>query len=201
MKRVGNSFSFYVSKDGVVWALICERYQEMPSTVYFGPYCAASLNPLDGTGNPNGLLSIAQARFTAYKPVDLGDLTAPVLVSAGTLDKKTIGVKFNEKISSATGTVPGNYTLSQGTVTAAKIGANGDAVYLTVNGLTANTFTVTVTNVTDTSGNKVAANSTVSAKATGWVATDIGYIQNPNNRPTVGDDPYRVGQSGGHQLR
>ena len=37
MKRVGNSFSFYVSKDGVVWSMVGQSYQEFPSTVYFGP--------------------------------------------------------------------------------------------------------------------------------------------------------------------
>ena len=196
MKRVGNSFSCYVSKDGVVWALISERYQEMPSTVYFGPYCAASLNPTDVILNPSALISLAQASFTAYKNVDLGDLTGPVLISAGTLDKKTVGVKFNEKVSSATATVLANYSLSQGTVTGVKVGISGDSVYLTVTGLTTNTFTVTVTtNVTDTAGNRIAASSSVTAKLSGWNATDIGSIQNPGARPTVGDDPYRVGQA------
>ena len=195
MKRVGNSFSCYVSGDGVVWSLIGTRYQEMPSTVYFGPYCAASLSPTDITGNPDSLLSLAQATFTAYNDVDLGDLTGPTVISAGTLDKKTIGVKFSEKISSTTATVTANYSISQGTVTAAKVGISGDSVYLTVTGLSADAFTVTVTNVTDTAGNKIAANSSVNGKASGWVAADIGFIQNPSARPTVGDDPYRVGQS------
>ncbi|MCX6924610.1 MAG: hypothetical protein NT154_15550, partial [Verrucomicrobia bacterium] len=197
MKRVGNAFSCYVSKDGVVWSLISERYQEMPSTVYFGPYCAASLNPADSIGNPNGLLSLALASFTAYKNVDLGDASGPVLISAGTLDKKTVGVKFNEKVSSATATVIANYSLSQGTVTAAKLGITGDSVYLTVSGLTTDTFTVSVTNVTDTAGNKIAANSSVSARVSGWVASDIGYIQSPTptRTPTPGDDPYRPGQT------
>lgn len=196
MKRVGNNFSFYVSKDGVVWSMIAQSYQEMPSTVYFGPYCSASLSPTDTTGNPDALLSRAVATFTAYNDVDLGDLTGPTLISAGTLDKKTVGVKFSEPVSSTTGTVLANYSLSQGTVTGARIGVGGDSVYLTVSGLTANTFSVTVTNVTDTRGNKIAANSTVEAKATGLQSVDIGYIQTPSPRtPTPGDDPYRVGQA------
>ena len=136
------------------------------------------------------------ASFDAYSDVELGDTTGPVLVSAGTLDKKTVGVKFNEPVSSASGTVLANYSLSQGTVTAAKLGIGGDSVYLTVSGLTANTFTVTVTNVTDPTGNKIAANSTVNAKATGLVSVDIGAITTPSPRtPTAGDDPYRPGQA------
>ncbi len=196
MKRVGNSFSFYVSKDGVVWAQVGQCYQELPSTVYFGPYCAAGLDPANVGGNPDALLSRAIATFTAYKDVDLGDLTGPTVISAGTVDKKTVGVKFSEPVSSTSGTVLANYSLSQGTVTAARLGIGGDAVYLTVSGLTANTFSVTVTNVTDTRGNKVAANSTVNAKVTGLLSSDIGFIANPSPRvPTPGDDPYRPGQA------
>ncbi len=192
MKRVGDHFSFYVSKDGVVWSMICQQYMELPATVLFGPYCAASLNPA-AASNPDGLLSRAVASFTAYNDVDLADTTRPVLMSVGTIDKKTVGVKFSEQVSSQTATVLANYTLSQGTVTGARMGIGGDAVYLTVSGLTANTFTVTVTNVTDTFGNKLLGSQTANGKASAWTATDIGYIQNPGSRPTPGDDPYRIG--------
>lgn len=46
-------------------------------------------------------------------------MVPPQLVSVGSLDRKTVGVKFSEPVSSATATVTANYTLSQGTVTAA----------------------------------------------------------------------------------
>ncbi len=196
MKRSGNSFSFYVSKDGVVWALVAQTYQQIASTVYFGAYCAASLNPSDATGNPQGLLSRAVASFDLYSDVEVGDTAGPVLISAGTIDKKTVGVKFSEQVNSATATVTGNYSLSQGTVTAAKVGIGGDTVYLSVSGLTANTFTVTVTNVSDLAGNKVAANSTVSANVTALNSVDIGFFQGTNTTPrtpTPGDDPYLIG--------
>ena len=195
MKRVGNAFSCYVSKDGVVWSLVTQRYLEMTNTVFFGPYCAASLNNLDTAGNPDMLISRAFASFASYQDVNTGDVVPPTLVSAGTLDKKTVGVKFSEPVSSVTGTIAANYSLSQGTVTAARIGIGGDSVYLTVSGLSANTFTVAVTNVTDTSGNKIVGKPSVQAKVTGLVATDIGLIQNPGARPTVGDDPYRTMQA------
>lgn len=194
-KRVGNAFSFYVSKDGVVWSLIGQTYQEFPETLLFGPYAAASLNPGDATGNPDGLQARTVVSFTAYKDVELGDVSGPVLISAGTMDKKTIGVKFSEPVSSATATVAANYTLSEGTVTGARIGIGGDTVYLTVSGLTADSFTLTVTGVTDTTGNKVAAGSSVAAKVSSLASADVGYIQDPANRPTPGDDPYRPGQA------
>lgn len=187
MKRVGNNFSFYVSKDGVVWSMICQQYVELPNQVLFGPYVAASL------ASSSGALSRAVASFSSYNDVETGDVAAPVLLSVGTIDKKTIGVKFSEPLSSASATVLAKYSLSQGTVTGAKLGISGDAVYLTVSGLTADTFTVTVTNVTDTSGNKLAGSQSANGKVSAWTATDIGYIQTPANRPTPGDDPYRVG--------
>ena len=195
MQRVGNAFSFYVSTDGVNWALVGQRFQDMPAEVYVGAYAASSVDPLDGTGNPNGLLGRATVKFADYKNVDLGDVVPPRLESVGTLDKKTIGVKFSEKVSSATATATGNYTLSQGTVASARLGVGGDAVYLTVNGLTADTFTVTVNGVEDPAGNAVAAGSAAQGRVTPWIDADIGFIQDPNARPTVGDDPYRMGES------
>jgi hypothetical protein len=70
-------------------------------------------------------------------------------------------------------------------------------VYLTVSGLTADTFTVKVIGgVKDTAGNLIAPNSQVAARALNWNAIDIGNIQHPSPRvPTPGDDPYRVGKS------
>jgi hypothetical protein len=194
LQRVGNSFSFYVSADGANWVLIGHRFQEMPATTLVGLYAGSSINPA-ATTNPEGLLGKATVKFADYGDVSLGDTTAPQVVSAGTFDKKIIGVKFSEKVSSSTATATANYSLSQGTVTAARVGIYGDAVYLTVDGLTTDSFTVTVNNVKDTSGNTVAAASSVTGKALPWESTDIGYIQNPGSRPTPGDDPYRVGET------
>jgi len=193
MKRVGNSFSFFVSADGVNWSLICQRYQAITNVVLFGPCVAASVNPNDSTGNPNGLLSRAAATFGGYMNVNLGDVVPPTLISAGTIDKQTIGVRFSKQVNSTTATLATNYKLSQGTVTSAKLGIGGDAVYLSVTGLANNSFTVTVNGVKDTSGNALAANATVSGKVSAWASTDIGFIQNPAKRPTPGDDPYLVG--------
>jgi hypothetical protein len=201
IKRVGNSFSFYVSKDGVVWGLMAQRYQEMSNSVLFGPFCAASLNPTDAGANPDALHSRALASFTAYRSVSVGDVAAPQVISVGTLNKTNIGVKFSEQVNSATATTLANYSVWQGTnqvtITGAKMGIGGDAVYLTVSGLTNNTFSVTVTNVTDSYGNKLVANTTnvLGKVSSSWTFSDIGYIQNPSPRvPTTGDDPYRIGQ-------
>jgi hypothetical protein len=114
----------------------------------------------------------------------------------GTTDKKVVGVKFSEPVNSTSATLPLNYKLSQGTVTSVATGIGGDSVYLTVDGLTSDTFTVTVLGgVTDLAGNQIAANSSASGKVSNWNSDDIGLIQDPTKRQTPGDDPYLTGQA------
>lgn len=184
LQRVGNAFFFYVGSDGENWSLIGERYiKNMPDTLQVGLYAASS--QVD---------SVATAAFGAYGNVTSTDATPPTLVSAGTFDKKLIGVKFSEKVSSATAKLIGNYTLSQGNVTAAEVGINGNSVYLTVNGLTASSFTVTVSGVKDSAGNLIAANSQVSGSVSAFKATDVGRFVDVNSRPQATDNPYDIGK-------
>jgi|GEM_PF-640769 len=193
LRRVGNWFAGYVSTDGTSWALIGQRWQEWPEKLLVGAYAfSASYNSADQTGGKN----LATVEFSNYGKTVLADTGAPTLVSVGTIDSKTVGVKFSEPVASATALVAGNYKLSQGTVTGVSGGIGGDTVYLSVSGLTADSFDVTVNNVTDTSGNKIAAASKASGKKSDWKSTDIGLIQSrdPAVR-TAGDDPYRKGQA------
>ena len=188
MKRVGNSFQMFVGTDGVNWARVAQTWREFPSTMLVGLYAAASK---DGSTNT--------VQFGNYSDVDLGDHTAPTLVSVGTLDKKTVGVKFSESVNSATATVLAHYTVrnadnSAATVASAAVGIEGDAVYLSVTGLISDTFTVSVTAVTDSAGNVIAPAS-AAGKVQPWISDDIGFIQDPAHRPTAGDDPGRVGQA------
>lgn len=187
VRRVGNAFSFYVGTNGTSWTLIAEQYQSFPSTVLFGAF--ASPDDVSGT-------SYAVAEFADYGDVPAADTGAPTLVSAGTLDGQTVGLKFSEPINSLSAANPANYAVSQGTVITAQTGISPNTVYLKVFGLTSDTFTVTVTGgLVDLAGNPVAPGSTATVKKSIWTATDIGIIQNPTARPTSGDDPYVVGQS------
>ncbi|MBM3903422.1 MAG: hypothetical protein FJ379_15250, partial [Verrucomicrobia bacterium] len=194
LRRVGNWFAAYVGTDGKNWSLIGQRWQEWPGTLLVGAYAfSASYNSADQTGGKN----LATVKFSSLMETDLDDTTPPALVSAGTLDKKTVGVRFSEPVNSLSATLPFNYKLSQGSVTSVRPGAGGDSVYLTVTGLTSDSFSVTVLGgIVDTSGNPIRAGSTVSAKASAWKSTDIGLIQSgdPAKR-TPGDDPYRIGQA------
>ena len=194
IRRVGDWFSAYVGTDGTTWALVGQRYAQMPAKLLVGTYSfSASYVVTEGVGS--GGTNLAVGSFSNYGDTAVVDSIAPRLVSVGTLDKKTIGVKFSEAVGSATALTSGNYTLSQGTVSSVRPGINGDSVYLSVSGLTSDSFTVTVNNVKDTAGNTIAANSSAPGKAANWSSADIGYIQDPANRPTPGDDPYRVGQA------
>ncbi len=198
LRRVGNYLAAYVGTNGTAWTLIAERYNEWPGTLLVGAYAqAAGYTVTEGVGAGN--LNTATVSFANYGNTVVNDTTRPTILSAGTTDKKTIGVKFSETLNSASvwpGTGPVNYKLSQGRVTNARLGVGGDSVYLTVEGLVNNTFTLTILGgLTDSSGNVIAANSTITGKASDWNSTDIGLIQSgdPDVR-TPGDDPYRKGQ-------
>lgn len=195
IRRVGDWFAAYVGTNGTSWSLVGERYQQWPATLLVGAYAfSASYVVVDGEAS--GGQNLAVATFTNYGPTQVTDTVAPTLVSVGTLNKTTIGVRFSEPVSAASALLPINYKLSQGNVTAVRMGIGGDSVYLTATGLTADTFTVTVLGgVTDTAGNPIAANSTASGKMSRWNSNDVGLIQDPAARPTPGDDPARVGQA------
>ncbi len=195
LRRAGNYFAAYVGTNGTSWSLVGQRYQEWPATLLVGAYAfSASYEVIDDI--PSGGTNLAVATFTNYGPTVISDTSRPTLVSAGTIDKQVIGVKFSEILNAASAVIPANYQLSQGSVTGARLGIGGDSVYLTVTGLTSDTFEVTVLGgVTDAAGNAIAANSTVAGRASGWVSSDVGLIQDPEARPLPGDDPYRVGEA------
>jgi hypothetical protein len=187
IRRVGDAWAFFVGTNGVHWALISEQYQVFPPQVLVGVFAA----PDHASGT-----SRAMAAFADYGDFLPADTEPPRLVSVGTLDKQTIGVKFSEPVRSMTATLTSSYAISQGTITDARLGIGGNTVYLTVSGLTANTFTVTVTgNVPDLAGNAIPTGSAARGKVSPWISADIGFIQDPNARPTPGDDPYVQGQA------
>ncbi len=197
LRRVGNYLAAYVGTNGTTWTLIAERWNEWPSTLLVGTY-AQSAGYKITEGVAEGNLTQTTVGFASYGNTMVSDTTRPTILSAGTTDKTTIGVKFSETLNSASvwpGTGPVNYKLSQGRVTNARLGIGGDSLYLTVEGLTADTFTLTILGgLTDSAGNVIASNSTITGKVSDWNATDIGLIQSgdPEIR-TPGDDPFRKG--------
>ncbi len=187
IRRVGNAWAFFVGTNGIDWALISEQYQVFPTQVLVGVFAA----PDHASGT-----SRAIATFADYGACAPRDTEPPRLLSVGTLDKQTIGVKFSEPVRSTIATLRSSYAISQGTVTGARMGIGGNTVYLTVSGLTADTFTVSVVgSIPDLAGNFILAGSSADGKVSRWISADVGFIQNPNARPTPGDDPYVQGQA------
>ncbi|MBI2926269.1 MAG: discoidin domain-containing protein [Verrucomicrobia bacterium] len=188
LRRTGQSFHAYVRDANHSWAQFASKHSpDMPATMWVGLYAAANT---DGQS--------AEASFEGWQDyVPAGDTTAPTLVSAGTLDKKTVGVKFSEAIKGSS-VDKAKFSISQGTVASASTGMQGDSVYLEVTGLTDDNFTVTASGVTDLAGNQMAADSKVNGSYSGWKSVDIGFgpgYVDPNLRPSAGDNPYIIGKS------
>jgi hypothetical protein len=170
IRRVGDAWAFFVGTNGVDWALISEQYQLFPAQVLVGVFAA----PDHASGTSRAMAAFAD--YGAFRP---RDTEPPRLVSVGTLDKKTIGVKFSEPVRSIIATLKSSYAISQGTITGARMGIGGDTVYLTVSGLTADTFTVSVVgSVPDLAGNLIPTGSSASGKVSMWTSADLGFIQN-----------------------
>ncbi|MBL9167480.1 MAG: Ig-like domain-containing protein [Verrucomicrobiales bacterium] len=184
LKRTGQSFHAFVRDSAHSWALVFSKYSvDMPGQMYVGFF----------VGN-NGELP-GQAVFSDYGDyVATGDTQAPTLLSGGTWDKKRVGIKFSEQILGAS-VIASNFSLSQGTVTKAVVGINGDSVYLDVADLASDSFTVTATGVRDLGGNVMVGSQAVTVTVDGWQADDEGVFVDPKQRPQVGDDPAIIGSS------
>jgi hypothetical protein len=93
------------------------------------------------------------------------DTIAPKLVSAGAMPSESgatfdVGVTFDEALNAGSAATVANYTLSAGSITAAKYYPGSKGVVLTASGMAVgSTYTVTVANVTDVPGNKMASTS------------------------------------------
>ncbi len=87
------------------------------------------------------------------------DLTPPVLSGAYSYDGLTIGVEFNKIMNSSGVQTAANYAVAGATVSSAAISPDGQSGILTLAAPLSGSFTVTVNNVKDFSGNTIAANS------------------------------------------
>ncbi|MHB1306054.1 MAG: immunoglobulin domain-containing protein [Limisphaerales bacterium] len=96
---------------------------------------------------------------TAATLTVVSDSAPPKLVGAGAVPSQTgttfdVGVSFDEAVTAATAGNVANYTLSAGSLTGIKVYDGSPGVVLTASGLAVGgTYTVTVANVKDTTGN------------------------------------------------
>jgi hypothetical protein len=101
------------------------------------------------------------------------DAIPPQIVSTASLDGLLIGICFDEQLDPVTAENPAHYTVNGGgVVTAAKVQPNGQAVQLTISGLSATSYTVNVNGVRDLFGNP--ANTSAEGPVLGMTVQEIG---------------------------
>jgi hypothetical protein len=186
LKRTGQSFRFFVRDSNHDWGYFGDKLsRDMPETLEVGLWAAAN------TAGQSILVNFED--WQEYVPE--GDSTVPTLVSVGTLDKQTIGVLFSEQIKGSS-IVPGMFSISEGTITSVTTGNQGDSVYVEVEGLSADDFTVSIAagGITDLAGNPI-GQATAQGRWEGWMSADVGVFIDPENRPMDGDDPYVIGKT------
>jgi hypothetical protein len=114
------------------------------------------------------------------------DITPPVILGAAAFKGgATIGVSYDGLMDASAG-VAANYQLVGGSISAAKIRADGMSVELTATGLSGTEFTLNVTGVKDKAGNVIAAGTSVKGTILNMVAQDVG---------TPGTDPLEPGST------
>jgi len=101
------------------------------------------------------------------------DSAAPEIVTTASLDGRTVGVRFNERLDPNSATNPANYRVSGGAVVSkATLRPDGSSMELVVSGLAGPSYTLTVNGVQDLSHN--AATRSVDGLVQGLISEAIG---------------------------
>lgn len=110
----------------------------------------------------NGFAGLWETEIWGQAVTAPSDVIPPVVSSAAASNATTVLVNFSEKVSAATAAVASNYTISNGiSVSTAALNTAGTQVTLTTTAHTAGqTYTLTVANVKDVSGNTIQASNT-----------------------------------------
>jgi len=92
----------------------------------------------------------------------IGDTTRPTISTVGAVNATQVDVTFNEDVDQTTAETAGNYTIDNGITVSAAVRDAGNLalVHLTVSSLSSGTtYTITINNVEDLSGNAILPNS------------------------------------------
>ena len=115
-----------------------------------------------------------------------------VVLSAGSVDGLTAGVRFNQPVNQFTAENIANYTVSGASVAKAVLRPDGKSVWLTVSPRLTGTFTVTVQDVLDLSGGTVGTPNAASGTVMNLISLDV-------NAPAQPGETYSA-QDGGFEL-
>ena len=139
---------------------------------------------LDGAGT-------VQDYFTILKGQDT---TPPVILSTDALNPTTVSVFYAEPVDLATAEDPANYAIDNGvTVSQAVLESDGRTVTLTTSALTEGiTYTLTVNNVQDLSGNSIELDSQTLFSTTGSASANQPPVASFTTTPPSGEAPLFV---------
>jgi hypothetical protein len=109
------------------------------------------------------------------------------VVSAGSVDGTTVGIRFNQPVSVATAENPANYIINGTPAVAARVyrtslspqGPDGIYVVVTPASQLSGAFTVSVSGVQDLSGGSLGVNSTASGTVAGLTGVDVNSVTSP----------------------
>ena len=100
------------------------------------------------------------------------DTVAPTLVSAGSIDGLSVGVRFSETMDPLLAANSGNYSVSGATILSSVVQPDGRTVALRLLNPVSTGFAVTVSGLKDFSGNALPT-STVTGSVMGMTGTDL----------------------------
>jgi hypothetical protein len=124
------------------------------------------------------------------------DLTPPVALSTHAQAANVVTITFDSILDQGAAQNPGSYTLNGGaTVDAARLDANGRAVWLNVTGLTSPDYTVMFSGIGDIYGN-LGNGSVNGSNITGMSFVDLGSVALPGLIYTTNADQMVVAATG-----
>jgi|GEM_PF-193999 len=148
----GSDWEIYLRDAGQIFRLTNNPYHDRaPALVTGGPVAWHA----EAEMTPNG-------RTTEIFVVPVTDFLPPTITGVVADGPRAVRVTFSEAVAAASATAPAHYAIDRGiTVSSAGLEADGRTVRLTVSPLRTDTlYTLTVTGVTDLSGNPIAPGTT-----------------------------------------
>jgi len=193
LKRQANTFTAYRSNDGVNWELVAHDTPAVPYSCM--AYVGLSTVGFQGTAT-------VEYHDLAFAPQP-ADTTPPALISAGSLNGSSIGLRFSEPVDRAAAQNPANYQVNgtAGLVTSATLRLDQQSVELGLASVLNAPYTVAAINISDCAGNVGGGSASGTVEGAALVSVDIA---GPGDPPVGGSafvcsgNTITVSEYGGH---